>query len=422
MINLLIAERGSWCGGSATYLLNFVRSIDKSKFTPVIVYLKDSSMIPKFKKMGIEVILVQSKSWKAGVTLSYWLDKKWMRLFRYFMFGLFYFREIIPETVKLISIIRSRMVDAVLLNGEVLFFPSTVIACKFAGIPCFVRKSGTGDVQSRKFRYLLSFLVDYFIASSDAEIAVHKKNKFPYKKMTRVYEGVDPGRFYPDNQNKKIRKEFGFSEDQVLVGAISRFQTGKGHDDILKAAVNVIRECPDVIFLIVGDDLDAEAGRTSLKIIYENMAKELGIEKNVIFTGWRSDVLDILQGIDIFVHCPNTLPEGLGMATLEAQACGKPVIVTNNRGLSETTVDNVNGFKVEIGDFNALDESFYACDDSCFVDALLGSRYDIRWAGQHHRWTVRSRESQLYCSSRELGLDVTITRFRHSAIPIRLKL
>ncbi len=354
MINLLIAERGSWCGGSATYLMNFVKSLDKTKFTPVMVYLKNSLMISKFRNIGTEVILVQSKSWKLNAALAYWLEKKRLRLLKYILYGLFLLREVIPETVKLISIMRSKKINAVLLNGEVIFFPSTVFACIFAGIPCFVRKSGTGDVQSNRLRHFLSYFADYFIASSDAEVDIHKKNKLPYKRMMRVYEGVNPDVFVPNNQNNKIRNEFGLSQEQVVIGAISRFQKGKGHDDILKAAQNVIKECPNAVFLIVGDDLDAEPGQMSLKYKYENIAMELGIEKNIVFTGWRNDVLDILQGIDIFVHCPNTLPEALGMATLEAESCAKPVIVTNNRGLSETTTNNVNGFKIDIGDFNSL--------------------------------------------------------------------
>ena len=56
------------------------------------------------------------------------------------------------------------------------------------------------------------------------------------------------------------------------------------------------------------------------------------------------------------MHCPNLWREGMGIATLEALASGKPVVITDNWGLSDTTQDGYNGFAVPIGDRKKLAE------------------------------------------------------------------
>jgi glycosyltransferase involved in cell wall biosynthesis len=88
----------------------------------------------------------------------------------------------------------------------------------------------------------------------------------------------------------------------------------------------------------------------------QEQAKSLGIQDSVIFTGWRTDTVETLNAIDIFVHCPNLWREGMGIATLEALASGKPVVITDNWGLSDTTMDGYNGFVVPIGDKEKIAE------------------------------------------------------------------
>ena len=73
------------------------------------------------------------------------------------------------------------------------------------------------------------------------------------------------------------------------------------------------------------------------------------LDENIIFTGWRDDIPDILSAIDVYAQ-PSVNPEGLGIATLESQACGKPAVVTNAGGLAETTDNDITGFVTPIDD------------------------------------------------------------------------
>jgi glycosyltransferase involved in cell wall biosynthesis len=82
------------------------------------------------------------------------------------------------------------------------------------------------------------------------------------------------------------------------------------------------------------------------------MAKSLGLEADVSFLGFISDVPQFLAGIDIFVL--PSLYEGLGVAALEAMAAGKAVVASRVGGLAELVNDGENGFLVPPGDAEGL--------------------------------------------------------------------
>jgi glycosyltransferase involved in cell wall biosynthesis len=73
----------------------------------------------------------------------------------------------------------------------------------------------------------------------------------------------------------------------------------------------------------------------------------LGLEAQVFFLGFRADVAALLRNLDIFVLSSTT--EGLSISTIEAMACGLPVVVTRSGGPEEIVRDNDNGLLVDVG-------------------------------------------------------------------------
>ena len=65
-----------------------------------------------------------------------------------------------------------------------------------------------------------------------------------------------------------------------------------------------------------------------------------------ILAGWRADIPEIPSVADLFVHCPTTWIEGLGIAHLEAMAMGTPTVVSENGGLTDSALDGVTGFVI----------------------------------------------------------------------------
>jgi glycosyltransferase involved in cell wall biosynthesis len=347
MINLLICESSGGYGGSGSYLYSFLKHIDRNKFHPIVVYYEKGKgpFINKIQDMNIEVIFLSDQYGHNNVNYSKIFFIKYIQIF----FNMV--RINFSPILKMVTLIWKRKINLMLLNQEVVFHIPAIIASVITRVPCVVRKGGIGIHPKNKLIWkLLSRVPDVFVASSHAEYNFHVDSRFPYKKMVIIYEGVDVNAFHPGEKKNKIHDEFRLSQEVNLIGLISRFDDGKGHEDVIAAVPQVLKQFPQTVFLIVGD------GDKSIKDRLINQVKSLDLQDKVIFTGWRTDTADILNELDIFVHCPNQWLEGMGIATLEALASGKPVIITDNWGLKDTTQDGFNGFVVPIGDTQMISE------------------------------------------------------------------
>jgi glycosyltransferase involved in cell wall biosynthesis len=347
MINVLVCEAGIGYGGSAAHLYTFLRHLDKDTYHPVVLFYKKGTgpFIRKIEELGVEVEFLSNEQ-------DYKYNKySRFRFIKYIQIILSFLKDNFVPTLRVIAIIKKRKIDLVLSNQEVMHQIPTIFAAAIIRIPCVVRKGGVGLYDGYKMMKALSFLPDAFIPISHAEYNFHIESGFPYKKMAVIFAGVDVDEFKPGQKVTKIHDEFGIAPGTPIIGLISRIDKGKGHEDVIAAAAMVLKEFPYAMFLIVGAENDS-----LLKNLIDQ-SNSLGLQDKVIFAGWRTDTADIMREIDIFVHCPNIWREGMGIATLEALASGKPVVITDNWGLSETTKDGLNGFVVPIGDREKIAES-----------------------------------------------------------------
>jgi glycosyltransferase involved in cell wall biosynthesis len=140
------------------------------------------------------------------------------------------------------------------------------------------------------------------------------------------------------------RRALGLPPDTWVVGTVGRLVEGKGCESLLQAAAIVLRELPQVHFVLVGEG--------DLGDLLRERARQLGIADRVLLTGPRSDIEELLACLDLFVS--SSLWEGLSTAILEALASRVPVIATDipaNRAIIE---DQVNGWLVPTSDPEAL--------------------------------------------------------------------
>ena len=130
-----------------------------------------------------------------------------------------------------------------------------------------------------------------------------------------------------------IRKELGLTDEFVL-GNVGRFADAKNQIFAIEVFKSLHRIVPNSMMLLVGDG--------ELKLKAESYAKELGIEKEVIFAGGRSDVSEILSAMDAFIF--PSIFEGLGIVGIEAQAAGL-VTICSDCVPSEVKVTELLKFK-----------------------------------------------------------------------------
>jgi glycosyltransferase involved in cell wall biosynthesis len=141
---------------------------------------------------------------------------------------------------------------------------------------------------------------------------------------------------YNEQTIRETRQQFGIAEQEQVVCTVGRLDTQKGQVYLLEAAALVLKTLPNTRFLIVGDGPD-------LTMLTE-IAQQKGIEKNVTFTGFRSDVPALLAASDM-VAMPS-LWEGLPLALLEAMNFGKAVVGSDAPGIEEVIQDGETGFIV----------------------------------------------------------------------------
>jgi len=138
--------------------------------------------------------------------------------------------------------------------------------------------------------------------------------------------GIDLGPLRQEVSREEVRRELGIPLDARVVGHVGSFRPPKNHAFLLQIAAEVLKMRPDVRFLLVGDG--------PLRPQIEARARDLGIEKNVIFAGARSDVPRLMLGaMDAFLL--PSLWEGLGLVVVEAAASGLPVVASDIPGVRE---------------------------------------------------------------------------------------
>jgi glycosyltransferase involved in cell wall biosynthesis len=146
------------------------------------------------------------------------------------------------------------------------------------------------------------------------------------------------------------KHSLGIPTDAPLIGCVGRLAEQKGHSYLLQAAAMVIQSEPHTFFLIIGDG--PLAGEL------KNQARQLGIQNNVVFTGSRSDVEELLACLDLYAMA--SLWEGMPISVLESMASQVPVVTTDIAGSHDLIPHGVNGWLVPPADYEAMAQAI--CD------------------------------------------------------------
>ena len=146
-----------------------------------------------------------------------------------------------------------------------------------------------------------------------------------------VKNGIDLTQFvYREEKRKKIRKEFNLGEEKVY-GHIGRFMPVKNHQYLLAVFHEILKVDKTAILLLVGD------GR--LKADIQAHVNQLGIASQVIFTGTRTDVAELLCAMDVLIF--PSIREALPVSLIEAQATGLPCVISASITHEVVVVDEV---------------------------------------------------------------------------------
>lgn len=146
------------------------------------------------------------------------------------------------------------------------------------------------------------------------------------KKLIRVIpDGIDFAPYEDKTSKDYLRKELSFAPDDFLVGIVAQLSSDKGHKYLIQSSKELREHSPKIKIIIVGEG--------PLRMELNKQVKEIQGEDMVFFMGFREDIPQILNSLDVFVL--SSEHEGLGSILMDAMACSLPIVATRVGGIPE---------------------------------------------------------------------------------------
>jgi glycosyltransferase involved in cell wall biosynthesis len=185
--------------------------------------------------------------------------------------------------------------------------------------------------------------VDYFLVTSGTVADRLAGAGIARRQIAVVSPGVDVERI-ARTAAANVHAEFFLPTHAPIVGNVAALVPSKGHHDLIEAAARVIRDVPDARFVIAGDG--------DLRTPLERQIKEKHLERHIFLAGFRTDVVELTKGMDIYVS--SAVHEAASMAILDAMAASKAVVAAEAGSVRELVVDGETGYVVPPRDPAAL--------------------------------------------------------------------
>ena len=215
------------------------------------------------------------------------------------------------------------------------------------------------------------------VSESTRRFCVEARKLSP-ERVKVVYLGAPLEDFQPwsAERSREAREKLGIAGPGLrVVGTVTRLHESKGNRYLVEAAALLARERPELRFVVVGEG--------PLQPDLEAQAKRLGIEDQVVFTGFQKDVAAAFASFDVAVF--PSLWEGTPLTVFEAMAMGKPIVSTDVDGLRDVLQDDVHSLVVPPRDPKALAHAMVRMlDDPSLARRLSGAareasrRFDIQ--------------------------------------------
>jgi len=273
------------------------------------------------------------------------------------LFNLARFCAVLPfNLLKIRRIIRSHRIDIVHIDGVTNFVPALAAGLTRTPVVC--------HYNDHPPRLLQWFLLPLVTALSERVIVQGEKlkesrtqnNAKLARKTSVIYTGLDTRQFdparYDAERRGRLRRQLNIPLECPLIGTIGNLNRFKGHIYFLEAAREIKTKVAGAKFIIVGRKLETDSAYWEQ---LQRLTVELGLQDDVIFTGFREDIPAILSILDVFVL--SSVLESCPCVLLEAMAMKVPVVTTDVGAASELVIQGRTGRVVPARDAAALAEA-----------------------------------------------------------------
>jgi glycosyltransferase involved in cell wall biosynthesis len=336
-----LAERG----GVEVVLLNIVKALDRSQFTPVVALLEQGPFADEVRETGTETWVIGSG-------------------------GVRNVPRAVGAVARLVRLIKEAGVDIVhTMNAKAHLYGAP--AAMLCGVPCLYHLHGVprASLSRDGLVSVLSVVAPAArtIACSEYVAEGFRRAWGNRRRVTVVHNGLLP--FPRLRPSPGVREEFGISDSALLVLMVARLQRWKGVHVFLDAVAELAKHRPDSRFLVLGGTLfglDKEYA-SELRV----RSERLGIARALQFAGHRSDTWRFYDAADVVVHA-SINPDPFPTVLLEAMAAGKPVIASDLGGPREIVLHGETGLLVPAGRADLLAESVLTLAQDPSLRARMG--------------------------------------------------
>lgn len=244
------------------------------------------------------------------------------------------------KAIKFLSnYIRDHSIDLVYTNTSTILCGG--IAAKKNGIPSLfhIHEIPTGNKLYEFFSgKIINRISDKVLTVSNG-VKKHWLKYIDDKKIERIYNGII---FSKTDSLVELERD----QDDFVITTVARIIPYKGHSYLIDIANELIKKSTKFKFLIVGDTLSSYV---SYEKSVKQKVKDLGLEHQIKFLGFREDVSSILKQSDLFIH-PAVAPDPLPTVLFESLYDDLPTAATNLGGAIEILDNGNNGLLIPYND------------------------------------------------------------------------
>lgn len=190
----------------------------------------------------------------------------------------------------------------------------------------------------RKWKYNYSG-IKKIICVSHPVVDVLKFAVRDHSKLCVVGSVTDINKFSKTEKTGMLHKEYNIPNDYKIIGNIAAFTGFKDHKTWVNTVAELVKREVRAKYILIGEG--------PLENEIKAQVKELGLENEIIFSGFRRDIPEVLPEFDLFLFTSNNEPTG--GVLLESYACRIPIVAANAGGIPEVIVDNETGLLAEVG-------------------------------------------------------------------------
>ncbi len=251
-----------------------------------------------------------------------------------------------PRQMRLVHrLVSQRRPDWLITNDPRFYWPLLLIG-RLTGTRTALFRHWEYMSKSVLSRQLIPRLADRFILVSQFQREHLQRAGVDVSRMRILYNPIDTSRLSPSaDARAQVRALLGLTGAQVAIGYVGRMVREKGIFTLLAASEQLLSAAPEARLVWVGDGVDLAELRAR---VHQSRLRD-----RHILRGWTGDMQGIYTALDVVV-VPSLYPEPFGRVSVEAQACGTPVVCSDAGGLPETLSPDVSGLLTRKGDAGQL--------------------------------------------------------------------